>query len=154
MKKYMKEHKIVVFAVILLLILIGLAFVIKDIFFSNSKNAFYGNRLDGIEEVEITSSQKKDIVEGIKKDSAVKEAKYSLQGKIVNLIITVNDDVGLDTAKALAPKVLENLDEDQKKFYDIQVFIKKENDVKDFPIIGYKQNKKSNFVWTKDRAAS
>ena len=115
MKRYLKEHKIVVVATILMLIIIVIAFFVKQAFFSNSGNAVYGDRLDGIE--------------------------------------TVNDDVGLDTAKLLSSKVLEKLDEDQKKFYDIQVFVKKDTDAKDFPIIGYKQNNKESFAWTKDRSA-
>ena len=36
----------------------------------------------------------------------------------------------------------------------IQVFIKKNKDSSDFPIIGYKQNNRSDFVFTKDREAS
>ena len=149
MKKYIKQHKIVVIAVILLLILIVISFVVKNIFFSNSGNVFYGDRLKGIDEVKITSSEQKEIISKLEEDSAVVSAKYLLKGKIVNIIITVND-----TAKSLAPKVLESLDNDQKKFYDVQVFIKKSNDSSDFPIIGYKQNNKENFAWTKDRAAS
>ena len=58
-----------------------------------------------------------------------------------------------DTAKSLANKVLEEFDADQKSFYDFQVFVKKDNDASDFPIIGYKQNKKEGFTWTKDRVA-
>ncbi len=154
MKRYMKEHKIVVVAVIFLLIIIFISFLIKITFFANSKNAFYGDRLDGIDSVKITTSQVKDLKNKLQEDSIVKAVEYSLQGKIINIIITINDDVGIDSAKALAPKTLEVLDDDQKKYYDVQVFIKKDSDVKDFPIIGYKQNKKADFSWTKDRAAS
>ena len=154
MKRYMKEHKIVVVAVIFLLIIIFISFLIKITFFANSKNAFYGDRLDGIDSVKITTSQVKDLKNKLQEDSIVKAVEYSLQGKIINIIITINDEVGIDSAKALAPKTLEVLDDDQKKYYDVQVFIKKDSDVKDFPIIGYKQNKKADFSWTKDRAAS
>ncbi len=153
MKRYLKEHKIVVVATILMLIIIVIAFFVKQAFFSNSGNAVYGDRLDGIEAVEIDSKQKKEIISNLENDSSVKKATYKLQGKIINVIITVNDDVGLDTAKLLSSKVLEKLDEDQKKFYDIQVFVKKDTDAKDFPIIGYKQNNKESFAWTKDRSA-
>ncbi len=153
MKRYIKEHKIVVVAVILLLFIIVAAFFVKQVFFSNSNNAVYGNRLDGIDEVKIDSKQKKEIINNLKNDSTVKSATYELQGKIINIVITVNDDVGLDTAKSLSNKIIEKLDKDQKKFYDIQVFIKKNNDAKDFPIIGYKHRNKDNFVWTKDRVA-
>lgn len=154
MKKYIKENKILVAAVILFLIAIVVAFVVKGIFFSGTSNALYGNRLEGMDEVEVSSDQKDEVASNLEGDSAVKSAKCSLQGKIVNVIITVNDDVGLDTAKSLTDKVLEKFDDDQKEFYDFQVFVKKDSEAGDFPIIGYKQNKKDNFVWTKDRAAS
>lgn len=151
MNRYIKEHKTVVAAVIFMFIIIILAFIVKGTFFTNSENAVYGNRLNGIEKVKIDSKQKDEIIDKLKEDSAVKKATYKLQGKIVNITIVVNDDVGKDTAKGLANKVLEKLDDKQKKYYDIQVFIKKDNDAKDFPIIGYKHHAKDNFSWTKDR---
>lgn len=153
MKRFIKEHKVVVVAVILMLVIIAIAFVAKQTFFSNSDNAVYGNRLEGIDAVEIDSKQKEEILNNVKNDSTVKKATYKLQGKIINIIITVNDDVGVDTAKSLSNKVLEKLDDNQKKYYDIQVFIKKENSGNDFPIIGYKHANKDGFSWTKDRVA-
>ncbi len=154
MKKYIKDHKIVVVASILLLVVICFAFFIKKNFFGGSENAVYGNRLKGIDEVKITKSEQQDLISKLKEDSSISNAEYSLQGKIINIIITVNDDVGVDTAKALPNKVLENFNDDQKKFYDFQVFLKKENGGNDFPIIAYKQNGKDSFSFTKDRAAS
>lgn len=154
MIKYMKDHKIVVVAVILLLMIICFAFFLKQMFFSNSKNIVYGNRLDGIEEVKVTSSEQKSLIETLEGDSSVKTVKYHLQGKIINVIITVNDDIGVDTAKALTGRVLEFFNDDQKKFYDFQVMVKKENGASDFPIIGYKHSNKDGFSFTKDRAAS
>ena len=153
MKRYLKEHKVIVAAVIFMLIIIVIAFLVKQAFFSNSGNAVYGNRLDGIENVKVDSNQKNDIIKNFEEDSAVKQAKYKLQGKIINIIITVNDDVGIDTAKKLTSKILDKLDDNQKNFYDIQIFIKKDNDASDFPIIGYKHHTKQDFSWTKDRVA-
>ncbi len=153
MKKYIKEHKIVVVALAFLLIVIVLAFIAKQVFFSGTSNALYGTRLDGIKEVKIRKSEKEALSSKIEEDSAVKKCECEVQGKIVNVIITVNDDVGIDTAKALADKVMEVFDTDQKSFYDFQVFIKKDMEAGDFPIIGYKQNTKEGFSWTKDRVA-
>lgn len=154
MVKYMKDHIIVVIAVLLLLAVICFSFFIKQMFFSNSKNVIYGNRLNGIDEVAVTSSEQKSMIEALEGDSSVSKVKYHLQGKIINVIITVNDDVGADTAKVLTGKVLEFFNEDQKKFYDFQVMVKKENGANDFPIIGYKHSNKDGFSFTKDRAAS
>ena len=87
MKRYLKEHKIVVAATILMLIIIVIAFFAKQAFFSNSGNAVYGDRLDGIEAVEVDSKQKKEIISNLENDSSVKKATYKLQGKIINVII-------------------------------------------------------------------
>ena len=110
MKRYIKEHKIVVAAIIFLIILIVISFFVKGAFFSNGGNAVYGDRLDGIKEVEITKDEQEEIIDFVEEDSSVTKCEYSLQGKIVNIVITINDDVGVDTAKSLGDKVLEKLE--------------------------------------------
>ena len=151
MKAYMKEHKIVVAAAIFLLIAVCMLFIVNRLFFVGKSKVAYGNRLKGIEKVKITKEDKNSLISSIEKNDMVKKCSYSLQGKIVNLIITVNDDVSVGDAKALGNQVLESFDDDQKKFYDFQIFIKKENEDGAFPIIGYKQNTKDSYSWTKDR---
>ena len=81
----------------------------------------------------------------------VKSADTDIKGRTLNVLITVNDDVELDPAKALTSSVIDNLKKDQTSFYDIQVFISKDNDDTRFPIIGYKHQDKDEFSWTKDR---
>ena len=49
--------------------------------------------------------------------------------------------------------MIETLTKDEKKFYDIQIFVKKDSDASNFPIIGYKHHAKDKFSWTKDREA-
>ena len=106
----------------------------------------------GIEEVEITSKQEKNIVSKLEEKDEVKSVDTDIKGRILNVIITVNDDVELDPAKALASVITENLEEDQNGYYDIQVFIKKSNEEDTrFPIIGYKHQDKDEFSWSKDR---
>lgn len=154
MRKYLKENGVIVALVIVFLIAIGISFVVKNVFFTTASNAAYGERLKGIEKVKITKSEKESVNKSLTADAAVKSVKVVVQGKIVNTIITINDDVGADTAKALGAKVLESFSDEEKAFYDFQAFIKKENGQNDFPIIGYKHNNSSEFVWTKDRVAS
>ena len=151
MKAYIKDHKIVVAAVIFLLIAICMLFLINKLFFARKSNAAYGNRLRGIEKVKITRDKKDKLISSIEGNDMVKKCEYDLQGKIINIIITVIDDVSVEDAKALAGNVLENFNDEEKKFYDFQVFIKKSNDDSSFPIIGYKQNTKDSYSWTKDR---
>ena len=59
---YIKRNKGTVIAIIIFIILVVLLFQVKTIFFPNSGKAIYGNRLEGIEEVEIEIKEKGDIV--------------------------------------------------------------------------------------------
>ena len=151
MKKFIKNNKITVVAFIICVIFVILVFAVKLTFFPNEATAIYGDRLDGIEEVEITEKEQDNIVKALEEKDEVSEASCDIQGRILNVLITVNDDVELSSAKALTSSITDNLEEDQTTYYDIQVFISKDNDDSRFPIIGYKHQNKDEFSWTKDR---
>ena len=151
MKNFIKNNKVTVVAFIICVIFVVLVFAIKLTFFPNEGTAIYGDRLDGIEKVEITDKQQKDIIKSLEDKDEVKSADTDIKGRTLNVLITVNDDVELDPAKALTSSITENLEEDQTSYYDIQVFISKDNDDTRFPIIGYKHQNKDGFSWTKDR---
>lgn len=148
---FIRKNKFVIIAIGVFLILVVLGFQIATMFFPEEGTALYGDRLDGIEEVELSNSKLTKIESNLKSDGAVKEADVSVAGKIVEVIITVQDDTSVDTAKALNTKVLDSLSNKEKKFYDIQIFVKKDSEATDFPIIGYKHHAKDTFSWTKDR---
>ena len=152
MKKFIKNNKLTVITFIICLIFVILVFTIKLTFFPNEGRAIYGDRLDGIKEVEVTSKQQKSIVSKLEEKEEVKSIDIDIKGRILNVIITVDDDVELDASKALSALIIENLEEDQTTYYDIQVFIKKSNEEDTrFPIIGYKYQDKDEFSWSKDR---
>ena len=151
---FIRKNKFVIIAIGIFLILVILAFQVVNMFFPEEGKALYGNRLDGIEEVELTDKKLGNMESDLEEDGAVKEAKVSVTGKIVEVIITVKDDTSIDTAKGLNTKVLDALTKDEKKFYDIQIFVKKDSDASNFPIIGYKHHAKDKFSWTKDREAA
>lgn len=150
---FIRKNKFVIIAIGVFLILVVLVFQIATMFFPEEGTALYGDRLDGIEEVELSNSKLTKVESNLKSDGAVKEADVSVAGKIVEVIITVQDDTSVDTAKALNTKVLDSLSNKEKKFYDIQIFVKKDSEATDFPIIGYKHHAKDTFSWTKDRGA-
>ncbi len=151
MKNFIKNNKVTVVAFIICVIFVILVFAVKLTFFPNEGTAIYGDRLDGIEEVEITDKQQEDIIKSLEDKDEVKKVSCDIKGRTLNVLITVNDDVELDPAKALTSSITENLEEDQTSYYDIQVFISKDNDDTRFPIIGYKHQNKDGFSWTKDR---
>ncbi len=146
---FVKRNKGTIIAIVIFLVILVFFVQVFNMFMSNDEKALYGNRLDGKEAVSISSDNIKKIKQALKDET--KKCEVEEQGRILNVIITVNDDANLDSAKNLASKVLEQLKDKQKKYYDIQVFIKKSIETNDFPIIGYKHHTKDNYTWTKDR---
>ena len=151
MKNFIKNNKLVVVTFIICLIFVILVFAVKLTFFPDEGRAIYGDRLDGIEKVEITDSDANDVIKSLEDLDTVKEASTDIKGRVLNVLITVNDDVDLETAKGLTTTITDNLEKKQTSYYDIQVFISKDNDDASFPIIGYKHQDKDGFSWTKDR---
>lgn len=151
MKNFIKNNKVTTVAFIICVIFVILVFAIKLTFFPNEGTAIYGDRLDGIKEVEITDDEQDKIISSLKDKDVVKKVETDIKGRTLNVLITVNDDVELSSAKALTSSITETLDKDQLGFYDIQVFVSKDNDDARFPIIGYKHQDKDEFSWTKDR---
>ena len=115
-----------------------------------SGGAIYGNRLDGIEEVKLAEDLDRQIQEKLK--DFVSKVEVRTSGRIVNITMIVNPDISSSVAKDNSKKIFELFAEKQLNYYDIQVFLKKETDATDFPIIGYKHQNKDGFTWTKDRA--
>lgn len=147
--KYFKKNKwvlipISVFIIVMIFAIIG---IINLVVPNDSKN-LYGNRLDGIENYKIDEGAVATIKEELIATEKVKEVNYDLKGKLINFIITVNEETDRVTASSLTDKILNGFDENIKKFYDFQVFIKTEAESEIFPIIGYKHVTSINFVWT------
>jgi len=150
--KYIKNNKLTVFIIAIFVIVVIIGGYLYNALFGQGRSGIYGNRLDGIDEVEISKKQYKEIESKLKENENVLKVSTDLKGKIVNIIITVKDEVTKEQAKEIAGTSLSNFDEEQLKFYDIQIFVKKENEeLNDFPIIGYKQNGKNGLSWSKDR---
>lgn len=146
---FFKRNKGTLIAIAIFLILLIVAVQVFNMFLGNGEKTLYGNRLDGREAVRITTKEMSSIKKSLKDD--VKIITVDEQGRILNVVITVKEDTDLDGAKNLATRVLEQLKDKQKEYYDIQVFIDKDAKTDNFPIIGYKHHTKDNFTWTKDR---
>lgn len=150
-KAYFKNHRAMSIGYILCFLLIVFVVVLNFTFFSNNSKAVYGDRLDGIEEVRITDNKLEQIESELNEKDEVSSSDASTSGRILNVIITVNDDVSVETARSLTEVIDSAIDDDQRNYYDTQVFIKKNNDDASFPIIGYRHEDKTTYSWTKDR---
>lgn len=146
--KLIKKYKIVIIIAFVLIMVFGALGIIKLIYPDSSKS-YYGSRLEGIEKLTI----KNDTFEVVKKalidTEKVKEAKAYSTGRIVNIIVKVNKDVDKITAEGLADKAYEKFSEDEKSYYDFQVFLTSEDEEDEiYPRIGYKSKTSLSFKWT------
>ena len=149
--KLMKELKENKFTTIVFLIFLGL-FLIGALIFGlvmpKTGKPIYGNRLDGIEKVEVTKDQTNELVKNLKDKDYVTSASTHISGKIINVLVETKEGTSITKAKTLKTIVLKAFEENQKKFYDIQLFITNENkDAKGYPVIGYKNSSEKNFVF-------
>lgn len=145
MKDFLKTHKKqcmiggIVFLVLFILIMTWL-FIVPV--FSNNK---YGDRLDGIEKHKISSDTVNDIESSLKENDKVNDVTYDNEGRILNFIITVSNDMSTEDAKKLGDTILDKISDDDKEYYDIQILIDTEGDNDNYPIAGYKHKTEDNF---------
>lgn len=146
--KELKENKFTTTVFLIFLFLFILGWILYGMVIPKSGKPVYGNRLDGIEKVEITNDEKEKIISSLKDEKIVSSAKTDIKGKIVNVIIEVKSGTTTKTAKKLGSTVTKNLSKSQLSFYDIQLFITSENQKsKNFPIIGYKSSTAKGFTY-------
>ena len=146
---FIKKNKYVILAVLIFLVFVLFLAKVMSFFSPEETHAIYGSRLN--DAVELSNDTKDSIKENLKGDNLVSKVTVRVSGRIIDVTITVSADTSKDAAKQLGSKITEKLNENQLKYYDIQLFVKKDTDSADFPIIGYKQRNKDNFSWTKDR---
>ncbi|CCY46431.1 putative uncharacterized protein [Firmicutes bacterium CAG:822] len=154
MKNFFKTHKKqcmiggIAFLVIFFLILIWL-FIVPV--FSNNK---YGDRLDGIKDHKISSDTVKDIENSLKENDKVTDVTYNNEGRILDFILTVSNDMSTEDAKKLGDTILDKISDDDKKYYDIQILIDTEEENDNYPIAGYKHKSEDNFTYGNEVGSS
>lgn len=150
--KYIRKNKYTLIAIIILIILVLVGVKVKDIFVPDEGKASYGTRLDGIKDHKISDDLFKNISDKLKENDKVLNVENKIHGKIINLIITVSDDMSILDAKSIANSTISMFTDNELSFYSLQVYVKK-NDEKqnNFPIIGYKGTSNTELIFTKDR---
>ena len=149
--KFIKKSKNIIIGIIVLIIVVAAVLGIKWLFFGNSNSAIYGNRLEGRDKVKITEDRKNSVKEALTTGKG--SVSVRIQGRIININIVVDGDLSLEEAKAMGQTAVDKFSEEEKNYYDIQVFVQNKDNPQ-FPIIGYKHHANGAIVWTKDRTES
>ena len=143
--KFFKNHfRLIVMILILILVGIG-AYFVKEFFFSNENEAIYGSRIKDIKKYPIKDEEKKKIEEGIMEHA--EKCDIRIAGRLVYVDVYVKPGIDIATAKSFGNIVLENLSDDQKGYYDIQILVGSKTNDSEYPLIGYKHHKKAEFRW-------
>ncbi len=152
MKRFYKENRVFVILMGIALVCIAIIFgmMVWYIINSNTKDV-YGNRLDGIEDVEIDDKMKTDMESSISEMEGVQDVTINLHGKIVYFDIDLVNEATVDEAKNISIKCLDFFEEEYLNFYDLQFIITKSKveDSEDvFPILGYKKASATTITWS------
>lgn len=147
-----KRHKLLT---IILFFAFVIAVIMMYLFFSVfiGGNDKYGERLKGIEKVEITKKDLNNIESILEETSEVTSSSIRIQGKIVYIHIECTRETSLDRAKELAVIALDKFDKDERKFYDFGFYLTQvkteNNEDKGFVVTGSKNAKLDSISWIK-----
>ena len=145
--KILKHKKLIVLSIIGIILII-VAILILKMFLEPDNEPIYGNRLSNINNYKIANENITNLKTDIGALDLVDKVTYNLEGKLINIIITVDDTLTLDIFKEYANKTLEYFTAEEKAYYDIQIYGESKNDESAvYPVIGYKKNTKETIKW-------
>lgn len=146
--KELKQNKYTTIVFCIFLGLFLLAWILYGMVMPKTGSPVYGNRLDGIEKVELKEKDTNEIVTDLESKDIVNSASVHISGKIINILVEVKEGTKVASAKELRTVAIKSLSEEELAFYDIQIFITNEkSDAKGYPLIGYKSSLDKKFVF-------
>ena len=157
LKRFYKEQRIftILMSIVIVCVILISTILVQCFYVGNGSNK-YGDRLEGIEKVEISSSRQSDYKANLTNNTKVKSTDFMITGKIIYITIQFQEKVDLVEAESIAQKSLESFSDDEKAFYDF-MFTLKENssaNTEGFIISGAKNKNSPKIVWNNNRDAS
>lgn len=142
---YMKKNVLIsVLLIIFILIIILGIIAIKVLIFPSYKDSKYGDRLEGIENVNITENRVNEVKTSIEENEKINYKSYRISGRIMNLYFNANEEINNDDIKKYVNEFVNKFNEQELTFYDFQVFVTKNEEC---ILIGYKNKKSSGLSW-------
>lgn len=150
LKSFYKNNR--VYSILMIISIICIVAILVGVvlyFLGQTSKDKYGNRLEGIEKIEIKESKLNDIEKKITENELVKSTDAVIRGKLVYITITLNTGTHAD-AESIAQSSLELFSEEEKAFYDIQYIVDNEDESteENFPVMGYIKAGNSVIKWT------
>ena len=145
--EFIKKHKKLIIVVIILIVLVIGAFSLYKTLSVDTSKSVYGDRLKGINKVKITEKTKDELNKDLTNFEEVESASSHVKGKIIYIYLTIKGDTPIEKTHEIANKALEHFEDDEKSFYDIQIFVNTKDESEVYPVIGYKHKTSEGFVW-------
>lgn len=155
MKKKKKSNgssaMVIVTVVVLALAVVSLFgyIVYKNIFASVESK-----RYEGLDEYKITVDEINGIKEEFNKLNEIDtvnvytESNKNTKSRIIKIRVNLKEDAGLDVVKEVSNSIVEKLSEENREFFDLEVFVTSDNEESEiYPQIGYKHRSKTEFSW-------
>lgn len=147
--KFIVDNRIYVVLFVFVVFFVFVVMTMKAYLYPDDKLAVYGDRLEGIMDVEITNDKKDEVIKYIKEDDNVNDVSIQIQGKIVNISIKVSDKKStMDIMKEKCTEIVNKFSSDEIGYYDFQIFVKNED--ANYNMIGYKNKKNNDLSWVSD----
>ena len=152
---FFKEHRIfTMLMAIVVVCMVLIMTVLINVFggFGDDANK-YGNRLEGIDKIEISEKKESDFENNIANNDKIKSVDLRVQGKIIYITMQVETGVVLEEAQGIAQKSLDEFSDEEKAFYDFQ-FMLKQNSTENsegFIISGSKNANGTKLSWNNNR---
>ena len=124
---FIKRH-IILFVLCLAAFVVLIIMLIAFLKMAVNTSGKYGNRLDGIKEVEISKSELKDISSKLEEKEEVSKASSRIQGKIIYFDVYFTKETTLDNAKKICSDIINEFEDDDKDFYDFSFVITQDGD--------------------------
>ncbi len=138
---------VVLFTIIIICAIVVIGVVITA--FLGSSKSVYGDRLDGIEEVQVTDEAMNQFKKSFNEDDLVSEVSIKSRGKIIYITMLFKDNVIMDEAKSKAFSSLEHFEENYLKFYDFHFTLKQNSTETNegFLIMGARNANGNGLIW-------
>lgn len=146
---YIKKHiKLIIVLIVILLIIIAAYIGIKKLM-PDTRISVWGNRTADINNHPISNDVIDKIKEELTNEESVSAVTYRLSGRKMIFMLTINEGVSRTTAEGLTSHIINNLDDDVKEYYDIELYYKSvDSEDEAYPFMGYKNKISGSFSFT------
>jgi hypothetical protein len=152
LKGFYKNNRVYVILMgIAALCLIIILSILLSYFTSQTRGSHFGNRLQGIENMDMTDTRLKSIETSLNEEELVESSSVRLFGRIIYMSFFLKDEAKPDDVKTLATGSLDLFSDDEKEFFDMSFLFDREledEEDRSFPIIGYKRGGHTTISWT------